>query len=86
MPYGAPPNPELRPEPIDAGAVADAADAASAASTPDAASPATSATSTASAADAGKVKPPPIATKQPPPNIHKPYGAPPADGYDLFDA
>jgi len=79
MPYGAPPNPELRPEPIDAGAVADAADAASAASTPDAASPATSATSTASAADAGKVKPPPIATKQPPPNIHKPYGAPPAD-------
>jgi hypothetical protein len=78
MPYGAPPDPSLRQDATDAGARPDAASAALDATAPVATADA--------AADAGKAKPPPTAVvKQPPPNIAKPYGAPPADGYDVFE-
>lgn len=83
MPYGAPPDRVLP----DAAPPADPIVAA-----PDATAPIVDAAASA-VADAGK-KPPPRATANPklvsPPatataNIAKPYGAPPADGYDVFE-
>ena len=86
MPYGAPPNPTpVLPE-ADAAPAKASADPVAVA--PDAAPPVADA---ASPADAGK-KPPPRASAQVPvlpatshPNVAKPYGAPPAAGYDIFD-
>jgi len=87
MPYGAPP---MRLDPDAANAVDPlTATADAAAPAVDAATPADAATA---AADAGKkVTPKATATatasvpRGGPTNMNKPYGAPPADGYDVFD-
>lgn len=80
MPYGAPPmrlDPDAAPAVDPLTATADAAAPAVDAATP--------------AADAGKKVTPKAtatatATANPhPTNMNKPYGAPPADGYDVFD-
>ena len=91
MPYGAPPDRTVKPETAEASVATETPVlTASAPAAADATAPATDAAS-APTADAGKpVKPPPAATgavKQRPPhgNVNKPYGAPPADGYDVFD-
>lgn len=96
MPYGAPPNPT--PAMPDAGAPSDPAattattpTAADAASAPVAASASASPSASPSATASAKTPPKatatakPVQTAVPPPNHAKPYGAPPADGYGVFD-
>ena len=84
MPYGAPPNPlPVGPD----GSGPDVPDAAPVAVAAVDAAPPAAADAGQPGADAGKPKPKPTATaiRTPPPNLSKPYGAPPADGYDFFD-
>ena len=85
MPYGAPPNPSLpdtAPPEVPIVATADAT-----APMVDAAAMPVADAAAKPIADAGKkATPKPTAVPPPPPpNVAKPYGAPPADGYDVFE-
>ena len=93
MPYGAPPTPTpMVSESATAPQLGDAQASLPVAVSPDASAPADAASPDASVADAGKKKvTPPAPTLAPAPtkrsheNMNKPYGAPPADGFDLFE-
>jgi hypothetical protein len=81
MPYGAPPHPA---EPDAGRPLATAPATASASSLPVAsAAPSAAVTATATAKPTASTKTAPVPTL--PQKVFPPYGAPPADGYDLFD-